>query len=218
VPGQERNGGAGAPTRLVLSRHGETVWHAENRYAGRTEVDLTEVGRSQAATLASWAGRTRPDAVVSSPIGRAIETARPSARAAGRDLVVVDALTEVDFGVAEGATIAELRRTDPDMVDRFRRDPVAHPFPGAEKPEIAAGRGADALRRLATEYGGNTVLVVAHNTLLRLALCRLLDIPIPRYRTVFPRLDNATLTEVSVSADGTGPVSLISLNVPPDHY
>ncbi len=214
----ERDNGAATSTRLVLTRHGETVWHAENRYAGRTEVDLTEVGRSQAAGLASWAGRERPDAVVSSPLGRAIETARPSAQAAGRDLVVVDALTEVDFGVAEGATIAELRRTDPDMVDRFRRDPVAHPFPGAEKPEIAAVRAADALRRLATDYSGDTVLIVAHNTLLRLALCRLLDIPIPRYRTVFPRLDNAALTEVSIPADGTGPVSLISLNVPPDRY
>lgn len=214
----ERNGGMAAPARLVLTRHGETVWHAENRYAGRTEVDLTDVGRSQAAALASWAGRERPDAVVSSPLGRAIETARPSARAAGRDLVVVDALTEVDFGVAEGATIAELRRTDPDMVDRFRRDPVAHPFPGAEEPEIAEDRSAEALRRLATEYAGDMILVVAHNTLLRLALCRLLDIPIPRYRTVFPRLDNAALTEVSVPADGTGPVSLISLNVPPDRH
>jgi 2,3-bisphosphoglycerate-dependent phosphoglycerate mutase len=217
VAGPDRDGAdAVRRTRVVLTRHGETVWHAGNRYAGRTEVDLTDAGRAQAESLVAWSRRERPDAILSSPLGRAIETARPSAAALGRDLVIVDELTEVDFGIAEGRTIGELRQSHPDVVERFRRDPVVHHFPGAEKPETAARRGAEALRRAAAGHAGATILVVAHNTLLRLALCQLLDIPIPRYRAVFPRLDNAALTELSMPDDGTGPVSLISLNVPPD--
>jgi probable phosphoglycerate mutase len=58
------------------------------------------------------------------------------------------------------------------------------------------------------------VLVVAHNTLLRLGLCVLLGLPVARYRQVFPRLDNVAVTEIALPDGGTGPVALLSLNVP----
>jgi len=60
------------------------------------------------------------------------------------------------------------------------------------------------------------VLVVAHNTLLRLGLCVLLGLPVARYRQVFPRLDNVAVTEIALPHDGIGPAALLSLNVPTD--
>jgi broad specificity phosphatase PhoE len=100
-------------------------------------------------------------------------------------------------------------------VARFRADPVAHPFPGAEPPADAAQRCAAALRRIAARHGDDTVLVVAHNTLLRLGLCVLLGLPVARYRQVFPRPDNVAVTEIALpDGGGTGPVALLSLNVP----
>ena len=198
---------------FVLARHAQTVWHAENRYAGSSsDIDLTADGRSQVDALARWAGRRGLDAVVSSPVRRALETARPCARSAGRDLRVEEDLRELDFGVAEGRTLDELARTDPDVVARFREDPVGSPFPGAEPPERAAGRSAGALRRLAVEHGGDVVLVVAHNTLLRLAMCTLLDLPLGRYRQLFPRLDNGAVSELRVPVDPSLAASLLSLN------
>ncbi len=205
------------PTRLVLARHGQTVWHAENRYAGATsDVDLTERGRAQAQLLARWAVTERPDALACSPVRRARETARPAERALGLDAVVLDDLREVGFGVAEGRTLAELADQDggAELVRSFRADPVAHPFPGAEAPERAAQRGAEVLLHVAAKHSGATVLVVAHNTLLRLALCRLLGIEVRRYRAVFPRLDNGTLTRLEVTSSGE--TSLLSFNVPLD--
>lgn len=199
-------------TLLALSRHGQTVWHRENRYAGTSDVDLTATGGRQAAQLARWAGEHRPDVVVSSPVRRAVETARPSAEAVGVEPVVVPGLREVHFGLAEGRTLDELADVDAAMVDRFRSDPVGHPFPGADPPGEAADRGAAALREVAAAHPGCHVLVVAHNTLLRLSLCRLLGIDVSRYRTVFPRLDNGTLTSLRVMPDGTA--SLLSFNVP----
>lgn len=198
---------------LVLSRHGQTVWHRENRYAGVSDIDLTETGRDQAATLADWARRARPQAIVCSPVRRAVETARPSADALGLLPDIEDDLREVSFGVAEGRTMAEMHADDSDMVARFRRDPVSHPFPGADSITQAAQRGADALRRTAASHPGETVLVVAHNTLLRLALCSLLGIEVRRYRAVFPRLDNGTLTTLRI-APGEPLASLLSFNVP----
>ena len=200
-------------TRLVLTRHGQTVWHQENRYAGSSEIDLTDTGRQQADRLAAWTRANRPAAVVSSPLGRALATARPSAAVLGSVPVVVEDLREVDFGMAEGRTLSELRADDPDMVARFREDPVTHHFPGADPPAAAAKRACEALRGIAVLYSGATVLVVAHNTLIRLALCQLLGIDVRTYRQVFPGLDNGTLTELAVGAHD-GLASLLSFNVP----
>lgn len=206
-------GSAGPTSTLVLARHAQTVWHADNRYAGAdSDVDLTATGREQAGRLARWATHHRPEAVVSSPVRRAVETAREAARACGRPLEVVSDLREVGFGVAEGRTLAELERDDPEAVRRFRLDPVAHPFAGAEPPLAAAERCAGALRSLAGRHPGDTVLVVAHNTVLRLALCRLLGVGVQRYRQLFPRLDNAAVSELRVAADVSEPASLLSLN------
>lgn len=203
------------PTHLFLVRHGETVWHADNRYAGGgSDIDLTESGRDQARALARWAGTQRFDALVVSPVRRAQETAAPSARELDLTPVVVDGLREVNFGIAEGRTINELRDLDSDMVHRFQSDPKRHPFPGAEAPEAAAARAASTLRELAATYAGGRVLVVAHNTLLRLALCHLLDLSVAEYRRIFPRLRNAAITEITVPPGGL-PASLLSLNTTP---
>lgn len=198
---------------LVLARHAETVWHAENRYAGgQSDIDLTEQGRRQAGELGRWAARHELAAIVSSPVRRAQETAQYSADAAGLPLLVHPDLREVDFGIAEGRTMAEIELSDPEIADQFRRDPAAHPFPGGEPPEHAAARSAAVLRSLAADHPGRAVLVVAHNTLLRLALCALLDLPLSRYRQVFPRLDNGAITEVRLTGEAASPASLLSLN------
>lgn len=196
---------------LLLTRHAESVWHKANRYAGASDIDLTPHGVQQARRLADWVGPQGVDAIVCSPMHRARETAAPSAAATGIEIEIEDDLREVDFGIAEGRTLAEL---DPDVVARFLADPVAAPFPGGEPPTVAAQRCATALRRIAARHGDATVLVVGHNTVLRLALCVLIGLPVARYRQVFPRLDNVAVTEIALADVGAGPVALLSLNVP----
>jgi len=195
-------------TTLFLVRHGETVWHAENRYAGTSDVELTQRGRDQARRLAAWAGGAGLEAVWASPLRRARATAEPAARALGLPVSVEADLSEVCFGAAEGRTLAEL---PPEQVAAFRADPVAGAFPGAEDPRRAARRGVAALHRIAERHPGGRVLVVAHNTLLRLVLCTLLGVPLARYRTAFPQLRNCAPTEIVLSGAGAG---LLALNTP----
>lgn len=205
-----------AVTRILLVRHGETVWHHENRYAGATsDIDLTVRGVEQARTLAAWSGRRRPAAVFTSPVRRAVQTARPSADELGLDLHHVDDLREVSFGIAEGRTIQELTVTDPAAVQGFRADPVAHPFPGSEPPEDAAHRASTAIRDIARTTTHGSALVVGHNTVFRMALCALMGVPVSRYRTFLPRLDNGAVTEIDVPEDPRRLASLIALNVRP---
>ncbi|MFC8512385.1 histidine phosphatase family protein [Streptomyces sp. NPDC057257] len=199
-------------TTLLLARHGQTVWHAENRYAGASDVPLTDTGRAQAEALGRWAATHPVDAIWTSPLSRAVITAEPACHALALTPHRDPDLRECDFGALEGRTLAEFAAENPHAAHAFREDPVANPFPGAENPLTAAARGEAALRRIAAAHPGRRVLVVAHNTLLRLVLCTLLQIPPAHYRRVFPRLRNAAISELTVNDDGFA--ALLSLNVP----
>jgi probable phosphoglycerate mutase len=190
------------PTRLLLARHGQTVWHHDNRYAGSSDVELNEAGLREAQALARRAERERLDLVVCSPLIRAVETAQPAAEACGVELVVDERLHEVDFGEWEGKTLEEVRAADPIAAKRFEADPVKYGFPGGEPLPEAARRALEALRELDAEHPGEKVLVVVHNTLIRLVVCSLLGIPLKNYRRRFPNLVSVAITEVRLSEGG----------------
>jgi 2,3-bisphosphoglycerate-dependent phosphoglycerate mutase len=198
-------------THLFLVRHGTTVWHGENRYAGRSDVALDPGGYAQAERLAMWAAEAKLAAIWCSPLTRAQETAAPVVRATGLAPHVDERLREIDFGHIEGKTIAEAEQLYPEEIRRFKADPVTYPMPGGEDPQQAARRAVATLRDIAVAHPGGRVLVVAHNTLLRLALCSLIGIPLPRYRTVFPAIRNGALTEIRLDGENT---ALLQYNSP----
>jgi broad specificity phosphatase PhoE len=198
-------------TNLVLVRHGQTIWHAENRYAGISDVALTPRGYEQAKLLAAWAQTAGLDAIWVSPLSRAQETAALAARAAGVTPRVDARLRELDFGQGEGRTIPEMEELFPEAIAAFYVDPVAHYLPGGEDPQEAAERAIACFKDIELAHPGGRVLVVAHTTLLRLALCRLLGISLRLYRTVFPFMRNGALTEIRLDGDR---VSLFEFNAP----
>lgn len=198
-------------THFFLVRHGQTVWHAENRYAGSTEVELDPTGREQAERLGTWAARAKLTAIWCSPLGRARQTAAPAARATGLDLQIDKRLREIDFGQIEGRTMWEAEHLFPTEIRHFKTDPVAHPMPGGEDPRQAASRFVSALRDIAALCPNGRVLVVAHNTVIRLALCSLSGIPLAKYRTVFPSVRNVGLTEIRFENES---VALLQYNSP----
>jgi broad specificity phosphatase PhoE len=197
-------------TDLVLVRHGETFWHAENRYAGVSEIELSPTGRAQAARLAAWAASAGLSAVWSSPQGRAVATATPCAGLAGLRLQVDARLRELDFGEAEGLTSLEIRELYPAAFAAFGIDPVANHLPGGEDPVEAAARFVTCLHDIADVEPEGRVLVVAHNTVIRLALCRLLGTPLRDYRRRYPGIGNCSLTEIRM----TGRPAILQFDVP----
>ena len=199
-------------TDLVLVRHGQTVWHAENRYAGRSDVALTARGVEQAAQLAVWAQTAGLAAVWSSTLSRARITAAACSEAAGLPLEVDARLCELDFGEGEGLTSAEMTERFPDARAAFLADPVAHHLPGGEDPVAAADRFTEALDEIAEKHPDGRVLVVAHSSAIRLALCRLIGVPLAEYRRLFPTLRNCALTELRLR---DGRAALLQFNTPP---
>lgn len=197
-------------TIVHLARHGETVWHDENRYAGSSDVGLTDLGRAQAETLGRWAAGARPVAVYSSDLSRARITAAPAASVLGLDLHIDPRLREVHFGRGEGLTTAEMREQFPEALAEFHRHPGRSPLPGGESGLDAVARAWPALEQINARHEPGPVLVVMHSTLMRLVLCRLLDMPLDRYRSAFPSVVNAAITTISL---GSNPPALHAYNV-----
>jgi len=200
-------------TILLLVRHGETTWHTENRYAGSTDVALTERGIAQGEQLGRWAETQPIDAVYASDLSRAVITATPAATALGLPLTIDPALREVHFGRSEGLTSAEMRAAFPDEAARFVAHPGTIPLPEGESGEAAVERAWGALEQIAVQYPDGTVLVVMHSTLMRLILCRALGMPLDRYRTTFPSVLNVGITTVSWNGNANG-TALLGYNVP----
>jgi uncharacterized phosphatase len=164
-------------TTFALVRHGQTDWNAQRRLQGSTDIPLNDVGRGQARDAVAALSGYEWDAIVSSPLSRAAETA--DLIAAGLGLSVdrrVPDFTERSFGRAEGL------QAGPEL-DALR---IADGFRGAESEDEAASRGLAALEALAEEFRGRRVLVVAHGTLIRLSLSRAIG------RTL-QSIDNAVL-------------------------
>jgi broad specificity phosphatase PhoE len=196
-------------TTIVLARHGRTEWHHGNRYTGSTDLPIDEVGVQQAEQLKDWALDYVPDALWCSPMLRARQTIAPTAEALGLTATLDARLREVDFGSAEGKMLGEL---PPAVAKAFERDPVRNYFPGGEPPAEAAERVFEVFDEIGKQQQGQKVLVVAHNTLVRLLVCRVLGMRLNDYRRLLPALGPAALVRFR-RQDGT--VGLEAYNLPP---
>ncbi|MDQ0662049.1 putative phosphatase [Arthrobacter ulcerisalmonis] len=150
-------------TTFALIRHGQTDWNAQRRLQGATDIPLNHVGRGQARDAVAVLAPYEWDAIVSSPLSRAAETADLIAEGLGLTVSRrVPELTERSFGPAEGM------QAGPEL-DALR---IPGGFKGAESEGEAADRGLAALEALAEEFRGQRLLVVTHGTLLRVSLSR----------------------------------------------
>src|SRR5260370_1929209 len=94
-----------------------------------------------------------------------------------------------------------MERLFPEAIDAYGVDPVAHHLPGGEDPRDAVERAITCFEEITQLYPGGRVLVVMHTTLIRLALCQLIGVPLARYRSVFPFVYNGAITEIQLDGD-----------------
>ena len=171
------------PTRILLVRHGGTVWSGDDRFAGSSDIELSDEGRAQAAALGRRLAGVRIDAAYCSPLKRAVETAglalgdRPAMRA-----TPVEGLREIDHGSWEGRVHAEVEREDAEHYRAWQADPFMSPPPGGESGLSVLARALPAVHEIVERHVGQTVLVVSHKATNRLLLCSLMGIDARLYR------------------------------------
>lgn len=180
------------PARLYFLRHGQTTWNADgNRYAGASDVPLTEIGIQQARQGAEQIRDLQFDAIYCSGLSRALETAKLALD--GRDVPIVQdtRLNEMNYGDWEGKTHAEILAE----ADNHWHDWVADP--DAWRPGKHGELASEVVARVTAFLvdvlePGCSVLAVAHHTTGRLLIAHLLELPLANYRRL--QLDNASLS------------------------
>ncbi len=188
--------------RLLLVRHGETLWNREWRIQGHQDVPLSPDGVEQARRLARRLASERLTAVWSSDLGRARETAEIIADPHGLQVVATPLLREVNMGQWESLTGEEIMAAHGEEVWlRFRQDSIAHRPPDAEPWESAYARLLEALAAVREAHAEGTVVLVGHGGTLRCILCEALGAPLASMRCI--HLDNASLSIVELTPDRT---------------
>ncbi|MFI6482067.1 bifunctional RNase H/acid phosphatase [Nonomuraea sp. NPDC050663] len=186
-------------TTLLLLRHGQTALSVERRFSGTGDPELTPTGLTQATRAAEHLAQIAPDAIVSSPLKRARQTAEALARLTGLDVDIDEGLRETDFGAWEGHTFTEIQRRWPAELSAWLADPAVAP-PDGESFGATARRVQQTRERLVERYAGRTVVVVSHVTPIKMLLrFALLAPPAALYRM---HLDLACLSRIEYFADG----------------
>jgi broad specificity phosphatase PhoE len=176
--------GAPRSRRILLARHGETAWNALGRLQGHTDIELNEVGRAQARTLAATVAQLQISAVWTSDLARARQTGEIIARALGLGSPQIDLeLRERRFGVFEGLTREQCARRHPEAWRAWIERATAPP--GGESREASVERLGRALVRIAERAEG-PVLVISHGGVMRQWLSEILG-------TAMPPIANATV-------------------------
>ncbi|HEY2346348.1 MAG TPA: histidine phosphatase family protein [Xanthomonadaceae bacterium] len=170
--------------RVLLARHGETPWNAEGRYQGQTDIALSPVGEEQARKLGLRLADAKITRAVASPLTRARHTAELALGPARASMLSFDAgLLEIHHGTWEGKLAAEIGDFDGDRFKAWRSAPESVLMPGAggESLEHVLARAWPAFERACNGLGDDDLLlVVAHDAVNRVLLCRILGIPLSK--------------------------------------
>ena len=190
----------GPTTRVLLIRHGETAWNVDARIQGHLDIELNDKGRWQAQQLAASLAMEKIDAIYSSDLSRAFETATAVARRQGREVNIEPLLRERHFGIFQGRQFKEVEKEMPEQAARWRqRDPDFCPE-GGESIRLFYARCVDTAARLAAAHPDQTIALVAHGGVLDCLYRAALQIDLRTQRSW--ELGNASLNRVLYSNQG----------------
>ncbi|HEY6583413.1 MAG TPA: histidine phosphatase family protein [Gaiellaceae bacterium] len=183
-------------TTILLARHGESDWNQAGRWQGHADRPLTELGREQARALADRLEETELDAVYSSDLARAQETAEIVAATKEVAVTIDPELREVDVGSWSGLTRAEAEQRFPEGFARWQAG--GEGWTDGETYEELAERVVRAIRRIGAEHPAGRALVVAHGGSIRAVHAAALGVDVHTYRRIQRVEPNATLSAVCV--------------------
>jgi probable phosphoglycerate mutase len=195
-------------TKILLTRHGHVDGIKPERFRGRQPLDLTARGRAQAAAIAQRiAGGFRPSHIYTSPMGRSVETATAIAKACGITAKTCDDLNDIDYGAWQFKTFSEAKALDPALFAAWFATPQLVRFPNGESLQDLVARTANALRMVLARHPGATVVLVGHDSVNRVLLLELLDLPLSAYWRLAQ--DPCCLNEIDI---GDGKICIRRIN------
>lgn len=194
-------------TILLLIRHGENEFTTTGRLAGRLAgVHLNERGRRQAVALAGVLGSAPIQAIYSSPLERALETAAPLAAVLGLEVQVEAGLIEVEMGDWTGKPLKALRKLK--AWKALQETPSRFGFPGGENFAAIQARSVAAVEGIAARHPEGLVACFSHGDIIRLLTAHFLNVPLDSFQRL--NIDTTSITQVHLGKDGRVFVSRVN--------
>jgi broad specificity phosphatase PhoE len=181
--------------QIVLVRHGATDWNLEHRCQGSSDRELSEVGVLQAEQIADVFRHENIQAIYSSNLRRARQTAQVISRHHNLPVLTEEDVRELDHGELEGLTFNQIKESYGDFLTRWRSEPADLQVPGGEKLADVAARAWNGLNQIVERHpGAESILVVSHNFPILSIVCRITKTPLNNYRTF--HLEPCSLTRL----------------------
>ena len=186
--------------KLILIRHGEVAGIEPPHFRGREDLELLPVGMQQAAATANRiAAIGKISGLYSSPLRRCMETAAPIGEAIGTEVRSTPAFTDIDYGAWQGLEIEAARQRFGSHVVQWLAAPHLTVLPGGNVLADVLARITRAIDGLVEKHGNETVVVVTHDSVIRLMLLSALDLPMSHYWTL--RQDPCAISEIEAERD-----------------
>jgi len=161
--------------KLILARHGETVWNVEKIYRGRRDVGLDEVGIKQAELLGKYVSNYGLEAIYSSPLKRALDTANIIGRYQKISVQIAEGLVDFDYGEWQCLPEQEVKRLYPALLNEWHNNPHKVRMPGGESLEDVRKRAIEVVNDVLSNYQRGVVLV-SHRVVNKVLICSLLEL------------------------------------------
>lgn len=162
-------------TEIILARHGETSWNVREIFRGRIDIELNATGIRQATLLAEHLSSTRIEAIYSSPLKRALQTAAAVADYHQLDVETAAELIDIDYGRWQGLPQEEIKEKYRGLYDQWNSHPELAAIPDGESLNAVRERAITVIHRIVAEYQG-TVLLVSHRVINKVLICALLGL------------------------------------------
>ena len=187
-------------TKLCIVRHGETAWNAEHRVQGQLDVPLNAIGQAQALAASKVLSQEKFDAIYSSDLSRARQTAQPAAHALAREILLEKDLRERHYGIFERLTYAEVKVRYPEDYARFAARDPEYAFRTGESLKDFSARSIGIISRIASDHDGASILVFTHGGVLDMLYRFIIGLPITAQRDF--GIPNAGLNRIESTLAG----------------
>lgn len=190
-------------THVVIIRHGQSQGNAEGRFGGHTDTPLSPRGRRQAEATARTLAPEKFDAIYSSDLPRAIETATPLARLTGAPLENTEALRERSVGVMEGLTFEEAAEQHPEQYQALLRRDFEHVLLGGESYRQTLDRASRKLDEVIEQHKGGRIALFAHTGTICILILHVLGaLDAPELKPVWIATANCGIARFELRDDG----------------
>ncbi|MBU3160733.1 histidine phosphatase family protein [Clostridium frigoris] len=186
-------------TTITLARHGETNWNALGKFQGCQDINLSNEGILQAEYL-SKRFINNFDFIYTSPLKRALQTAKIIAKKSNTTINVALNLREINFGAWEGLTIKEIQTNFPEKFIKWRNDELDGPMCGGDQSlKKASIRAKNAILEIAKKHKGKNIVIVAHGGIIKAGLIGLFDLKMTMYHKII--LGNTSVCKIIFDDD-----------------